>query len=112
MDEKELQEEPRVDLYALPVVGGAIAGYIIAEWLGISGILGAVIGAFVVDAFRGLRGTHRFVKETEGLVGQARSMWEKQKGRSSTRGAPPDINGPSQPPPGAEPDGGEVYPSA
>lgn len=112
MDPKERQETKDGDLYVVPVVGGAIAGYIIAGWLGISGILGTIIGAFVVDAFRGLRGTHRFVKETEDLIGQARSMWEKQKGQRYTREVAPDIKEPSQPPPDEEPANGEVYPSA
>lgn len=72
MDQKDPQNEQHVDLYVLPLVGAAIGGYIVAAWIGTSGILGTLIGAFVVDAFRGLRGTHRFVGEAEHLVRQAR----------------------------------------
>jgi len=78
MDQKERQEEKRVDFYALPLVGGAIVGFIIGHLIGISGILGTLIGTFVVDAFCHLRGTHRFLKEAEQLVQQARSQWEKR----------------------------------
>lgn len=112
MDRRKHQEERQQDLYVLPVVGGAIIGFAIADWTGISGILGTLFGAFVVDAFRGLRGTHRFVKETEAVFGQARGMWEKQKSQRSTREVAPDLNGPSQPPPEEEPVNGEIYPSA
>jgi hypothetical protein len=78
MDQKERQEEPHVDFYVVPLVGGAIGGFIIADLIGLTGILGVLIGAFVVDAFCHLRGTHRFVKEAEQLVQQARSKWEER----------------------------------
>jgi hypothetical protein len=98
MDQKEREAERRVEFYVLPLLGGAIVGFIIAKWIGISGIFGTLIGAFVVDAFRGLRGTHRFVAEAEHLVQQARNVWEKRKGQESVREAPED-EGQSQPPP-------------
>lgn len=112
MDQKERQETQHRDLYVVPVVGGAIVGYIIADWVGVSEMLGTGIGAFVVDAFRGLRGTHRFVREAEHLVQQARMVWERQKGQRPTREAPAEVKGPSQPPPGEQSDSGEIYPSA
>ena len=74
MDQKESQGT----FYVLPLVGAAIAGSVIAGWPGVSGILGILIGAFVVDAFRGLRGTHRFVAESEHLVQQARNLRAKR----------------------------------
>lgn len=112
MYQREHREERQLDLYALPVVGGAILGFIIAEWIGISGVPGTLIGAFVVDAFRGLRGTHRLVKETEDLVGLARSRWEKQESQRSMREDAPGIQDPFQPLPDEEPADGEIYPSA
>jgi hypothetical protein len=112
MDQKEPREETGADFYVLPLVGAAIAGYIIADWISISGILGILIGAFVVDAFRGLRGTHRFVREAEDLVQQLRKRWEKQKGQRIVQEAPPDVKGPSQTSPSEWPDIDESHPSA
>lgn len=112
MDQKERRKETGTDYYVLPLVGGAIAGFIIGEWLGVSGILGTLIGAFVVDAFRGLRGTHRFVSEAEYLVQQVRKQWERQKGQRINQEVSPDGKGLSQTPPSEEPDVGEIYPSA
>lgn len=102
MDQKEQQEEQPLDFYAVPLVGGAIAGFIIADWIGVSGLIGTLIGTFVVDAFRGLRGTQRFVKEAEHLVQQARNLWEREKGRGSVTGVP-DAIGPSQASSGEKP---------
>ncbi len=96
MDQKQHKTNNQLDFYVLPLVGSAIAGFIIAGWIGVSGILGTLIGAFVIDAFRGLRGTNRFVKEAEHLVQQARNLREKQKGPRTVRDAP-DAAGPSEP---------------
>lgn len=112
MDQRDPQDKQHADFYVLPLVGGAIAGYIIAAWIGTSGILGALIGAFVVDAFRGLRGTHRFLSEAENLVQQARQRWERQKGQRINQEVPPDGKGLSQTTPSEETDVGEIYPSA
>jgi hypothetical protein len=112
MDQREHPEERQLDLYVLPVVSSAIIGYIIADWLGVNGVLGIIIGAFVVDAFRGLRGTHRLVEETEDLAGLVRRIWEKRKSQRFTQEDAPDIKDSSQPPLDEEPADGEIYPSA
>jgi len=102
MDQKQQREDPPVDFYVLPLVGGATVGFVIAEWIGVAGILGTLIGAFVVDALRGLEGTHRFLKEAECLVQRARYLLEKRESQRSTPNTPeskdPTHSAPSEKP--------------
>ena len=69
MEQRNPQDHPAKGWYALPLVVGAAVGY------GIAGVIGALVGAFVVDAFRGLRGSHRLVTELEMIVAEAQRHW-------------------------------------
>ena len=61
------QEKPAFNrngkLYALPLIGGMVAGYIVGGLIGISGLAGMLIGAFLIDAFRDLKGTRQLAME-------------------------------------------------
>ncbi|MBI2866992.1 MAG: hypothetical protein HYX97_01495 [Chloroflexi bacterium] len=85
MNHKQRHEERRMDFYVLPLVGGAIVGFVVAEWIGASGILGLLVGVFAVDSFCGLRGMHRFVEETEHLVQRARNARGRRKEQQLAR---------------------------
>jgi hypothetical protein len=106
MEQKQQRKDPPVDFYVLPLLGGAIVGFVIGELIGVTGILGTLIGAFVVDALRGLQGTHRFVKEAEHLVQLAR---KKQKGQRSIPDTP-ESKDPAQSAPSEKPTKSEEQP--
>jgi hypothetical protein len=80
------QEAPRLQFYALPLVGGAILGALGAGFLGISGAFGALIGAFVTDGFYQLRGTRRVVLEMERGLQLVEGMMEKNGKETTSHG--------------------------
>lgn len=56
------------EFYVLPLIAGALAGYIIGQWMGIGGVAGLLIGAFIVDALHQLRGTRRLAAELDTCI--------------------------------------------
>ena len=79
MQQNSQPEEHGMDLYALPLVGGALAGYLVARWIDTSGLLGVTIGVFAADALRGLSGTYRLAGEIEYVVHRAHALWTKNR---------------------------------
>jgi hypothetical protein len=63
MSSKNPQEPSDLGYYALPLVGGAAVGLVMGRVVDIGGFAGLLIGAFLVDAFRGLFGTQRLAAE-------------------------------------------------
>lgn len=91
MAQQTPQHESRMYPYALPVLAGAAAGYGIGRWVGIGGLAGLLIGAFVVDAFRDLRGSRQIAAEMRDLyrilTGWLRSRVSKSPDAGSASGA-------------------------
>ncbi len=69
MNRKALGKNEGVRYYALPLIGALLAGYVVGDFLPIGGVAGALIGAFIVDAFNDLRVLRLLANELKSLKG-------------------------------------------
>jgi hypothetical protein len=71
---KEPQKsEKKEDIYAMPMIGGAAAGFLLG------GPLGALVGAAAVDVLKKGKGAKKIVREAKQLKAWAQEAWGEEK---------------------------------